>query len=278
MCERTLAGQQGTPQWIDNHCHLGHGSAYDELLIRARDRGVVGFIDVAVDLDSARGCLGSAAREPDVWATAGVHPHSASAGTDGLAELVEANLGHRKLVAVGECGLDFHYDNSPRAAQRDVFRRQVSLANRVGLPLVVHTRDAWEDTFSILDAEGVPLRTVFHCFTGGPDEATEALERGALLSISGIITFNSARDLAEAVRRTPLERLMVETDSPYLAPVPHRGRPNQPAWVSHVGSRIAEVKALQVEEVSAVTLGTTREFYALGQAGQSAEASGVGTL
>lgn len=276
-----MTDQQGIPGWIDNHCHLGHGSADDELLTRARDRGVVGFIDVAVDLDSARNCLAAAAREPDVWATAGVHPHSASSGTEGLEELVEANLDGGELVAIGECGLDFHYDNSPRAAQRDVFRRQVSLANRVGLPLVIHTRDAWEDTFSILDAEGVPPRTVFHCFTGGPPEAAEALERGALLSISGIITFNSARDLVEAVRRTPLERLMVETDAPYLAPVPHRGRPNQPAWVSHVGSRIAEVKALPVAEVSAVTLGTTREFYGLGPSGRSgpsSETSDVGTI
>lgn len=238
----------------------------------------MGFIDVAVDLDSAEECLAVASREPDVWATAGVHPHSASAGTEGLPEFVEANVGGQKLVAVGECGLDFHYDNSPRAAQRDVFRRQVSLANRVGLPLVIHTRDAWEDTFSILDAEGVPPRTVFHCFTGGPPEAVEAVERGALLSISGIITFNSATDIVEAVRRTPLERLMVETDTPYLAPVPHRGRPNEPGWVSHVGSRIAEVKSLPVAEVSAVTLATTREFYALGRSGQSSESSGVGTL
>ena len=197
---------------------------------------------------------------------------------EGLPELVEANLGGGKLVAVGECGLDFHYDNSPRDAQRECFGRQVALANRVGLPLVIHTRDAWEDTFSILDAEGVPRRTVFHCFTGGPSEATEALGRGAMLSISGIITFNSALDLVEAVRLTPLERLMVETDSPYLAPVPHRGRPNEPAWVSHVGSRIAEVKALPVAEVSAVTLGTTREFYTLDRPGESAEVSGVGAL
>lgn len=276
MYEPALTGRLGTHRWIDNHCHLGLGSADDELLSRARNCGVVGFIDVAVDLDGARDCIAAAARESDVWATAGVHPHSASWGTEGLAELVEANLGGGKLVAVGECGLDFHYDNSPRAVQREVFRRQVALANRVGLPLVIHTRDAWDDTFSILDAEGVPRRTVFHCFTGGPPEATEALGRGALLSISGIITFKSARDLTEAVRRTPLERLMVETDSPYLAPVPHRGRPNEPAWVSHVGSRIAEVKGLSVAEVSAVTLATTREFYALGQSGRSAEADRVG--
>lgn len=268
--------------WIDNHCHLDLGSpdkpSSGELLGRARDSGVVGFVDVAVDVDSARRCLAVAAVEVDVWATAGVHPHSASAGTEGLRELVESNQGGGNLVAVGECGLDFHYDNSPRAAQRDVFRRQIALANHVGLPLVVHSRDAWDDTFSILDAEGVPRRTVFHCFTGGPSEAAEAVGRGALLSISGIITFGSATDLVEAVRRTPLERIMVETDSPYLAPVPHRGRPNQPAWVSHVGSKVAEVKGLSVAEVSAATVSTTREFYALGRPVGAAESGGVGSL
>lgn len=243
---------------------------------RARESGVVGFVDVAVDVCSARRCLAGAAGQPDVWVTAGVHPHSASAGTEGLRELLDAHVGRGKLVAVGECGLDFHYDNSPRAVQREVFRRQVALANRVGLPLVVHTRDAWDDTYSILDAEGVPRRTVFHCFTGGPSEAAEALRRGAHLSISGIITFDSAGDLVEAVRQTPLERIMVETDSPYLAPVPHRGRSNQPAWVSHVGSKVAEVKGLSVAEVSAATVSTTREFYALGRSAEAAEGGGAG--
>lgn len=276
MGEQALMDRQATHRWIDNHCHLELATAEHALLDEARDSGVVGFVNVAVDLDSARRSLAGAALEPDVWATAGVHPHSASSGTEGLSELVEANLGGGQLVAVGECGLDFHYDNSPRAAQREVFRRQVALANRVGLPLVVHTRDAWEETFAILDSEGVPRRTVFHCFTGGPAEADAALQRGALLSISGIITFGSARELVEAVRRTPIERLMVETDTPYLAPVPHRGRANQPAWVSLVGSRVAEVKALSIAEVSAVTEATTRKFYALGDPGESTEAGGVG--
>lgn len=281
MCETPSVASQVNHPWIDNHCHLQLGASdasSGDLLGRARDRGVVGFVNVAVDVGSARRCLAGAAGEPDVWATAGVHPHAASAGTEGLRELIDTGLGGGSLVAVGECGLDFHYDNSPRGVQRDVFRRQVALANRVGLPLVVHTRDAWDDTFSILDAEGVPHRTVFHCFTGGPSEAVEALRRGVLLSISGIITFGSAGDLVEAVRRTPLNRIMVETDSPYLAPVPHRGRPNQPAWVSYVGSKVAEVKGLSVAEVSAATVSTTREFYALGRSAGLAESSGVGTL
>lgn len=276
MRELAVKDQQVTYRWIDNHCHLALATADYALLAEARDSGVVGFVNVAVDLESAQRCLADAALEPDVWATAGVHPHSASSGTEGLFEFVEANLDGGRLVAIGECGLDFHYDNSPRAAQCDVFRRQVALANRVGLPLVVHTREAWEETFAILDSEGVPRSTVFHCFTGGPAEADEALRRGALLSISGIITFGSARDLVEAVRRTPIERLMVETDTPYLAPVPHRGRANQPAWVSLVGSKIAEVKALSIAEVSAVTEATTRKFYALGGSGESAEVGGVG--
>lgn len=269
----SLRGQtdaQRSTAWIDNHCHLGSGSqrsrsspASSELLAEARTNGVIGFIDVAVDLDSARRSLALANREPDVWATVGVHPHTASQGLDGIEALVAENLAGGPLVAIGECGLDFHYDHSPREVQREVFARQIGLANRVGLPLVIHTREAWEETFAVLDTEGVPARTVFHCFTGGPPEAREALSRGALISVSGIVTFPSATDLADAVRQVPTERLMVETDSPYLAPVPHRGHPNRPALIGHVGSRVAELKEVPVVDLSAATVANTVGFYSL---------------
>lgn len=258
----------GPVRWIDNHCHLGPEAGSrrwgdsETMLSDARAAGVVGFVDVAVDLDSAVGCLARARSHPDVWATAGVHPHSASNGTDGLEAWLREH-GGAEVVAVGECGLDYHYDNSPRTTQRHVFAHQVSLANSFGMPLVIHCREAWEDTFEILDTEGVPERTVFHCFTGGTAEATEALARGALLSVSGIVTFASAGELAAAVRSAPLDRLMVETDTPYLAPVPHRGEPNRPALVSHVGAEVARLKDLGVHEVSAATLATTRAFYGI---------------
>ncbi|MDP6160638.1 MAG: TatD family hydrolase [Acidimicrobiales bacterium] len=243
--------------WFDNHCHLGADAG--EVVDRARAGGVVGMVTVGCDLDDSRAAIVTASAHDDVWATAGVHPHEASHGVEGLADL----LSEPKVVAVGEAGLDFHYDHSPRDAQREVFAAQVGLANAHDLPLVIHTREAWEETFALLDAEGVPNRTVFHCFTGGPDEAREGLERGALLSFSGIITFRAADDLRSAAAICPLDRVMVETDSPFLTPVPHRGKANEPAHVALVGAAVAEAMGRRVDEVAEATTANARVFYAL---------------
>jgi len=216
-------------------------------------------VTVGCDLVDSRAAVATASRHDDVWTTAGVHPHEASGGVDGLVDL----LADPRVVAVGEAGLDFHYDHSPRDAQRDAFAAQIGLANAHDLPLVIHTREAWDETFAILDAEGVPARTVFHCFTGGPDEAAEGLARGALLSFSGIVTFRTAEDLRAAAATCPLDRAMVETDSPYLAPVPHRGRPNEPAHVALVGAAVAEAMGRPVDEVAAATTANARAFYGL---------------
>jgi TatD DNase family protein len=147
--------------------------------------------------------------------------------------------------------------------QREVFARQIALAHAHDLPMVIHSREAWDDTFAILDAEGVPPRTVFHCFTGGPTEAEQALDRGCLLSFSGIVTFPSAADLQAAAVACPLDRLMVETDAPYLAPVPHRGKRNQPAWVVDVAAKVAALQGRSIDEVAEATWRTTEQFYAL---------------
>src|SRR5262249_27083775 len=158
-----------------------------------------------------------------------------------------------EVVGVGECGLDYHYDHSPRDQQRAVFAAQIRLAHRGDHTLVIHTREAWDDTFAILDTEGVPARTVFHCFTGGPDEARLAPDRGAMLSFSGIVSYKNAPELREAAALAPLERILVETDAPYLTPVPHRGKKNKPAWVPLVGEAVAAAKELAVEEVAEAT-------------------------
>ena len=202
--------------------------------------------------------LDVARRHDDVWATAGVHPHDA-ADAD-LAAIVDL-LGDPKVVAVGECGLDFHYDHSPRETQRDVFAAQVALAHAHDLALVIHTRDAWDDTFDILTGEGVPARTVFHCFTGGPDEARRALDLGAVLSFSGIVTFKTASDVRAAAAVCPLDRLLVETDAPYLAPAPNRGQRNRPAWVPLVGAGVAAAKDVPVEEVERATSTTAEQVF-----------------
>ena len=156
-------------------------------------------------------------------------------------------------MAVGECGLDYHYDHSPRPVQRGAFAAQVALAHRHGLALVIHSRAAWDDTLAILASEGVPERTVFHCFTGGAEEARRCLELGAWLSFSGIVTFPNAHDVRAAAAFCPLDRILVETDAPFLAPVPHRGRPNRPALVPLVGEAVARAKGLRAGEVEEAT-------------------------
>ena len=246
-------------RWVDNHCHLDDEEDPGAVVAESLEAGVVALVCVGVTVERSLACIELAGRFANVWATAGVHPHDAASGLDGLEDM----LSQGSVVAVGECGLDYHYDHSPRPDQRDVFAAQVGFAHEYDLPLVIHTRDAWTDTFAVLDSEGLPPRTVFHCFTGGPDQAAGALERGAMLSISGIVTFGGADDLRQAVASTPLGSLMVETDSPYLAPVPHRGRRNRPALVSHVGERVAEVLGVPVEEVARNTTRNACRFYGL---------------
>ncbi len=248
-------------RWIDDHCHLDLDPvvAAEQVTVAAA-AGVERLITVGCDVEQSRAYLAAARRHPGVvWATAGVHPHEASGGIDGL----EALLGEPEVVGVGECGLDFHYDHSPRTQQAEVFAAQIALAHTHDLTLVIHTREAWSETFAILAAEGVPERTVFHCFTGGPEEARRCLDLGAVLSFSGIVTFPSAVALHEAVVLCPLDALLVETDAPYLAPVPHRGKRNQPAWVTAVGARIAALKGLALEDVAAATWETAHATYRL---------------
>ena len=254
--------------WTDAHCHLayegGPGSSEDgasvaDTVAEARAAGVGRLVTVGTDLAASRAALGHARAHEGVWATAGIHPHDAVDGVAGIDEL----LAEPEVVAVGECGLDYHYDHSPRPVQREVFAAQVALAHAHDLALVIHTREAWDDTFAILAAEGVPDRTVFHCFSGGPTEARRGLDIGAVLSFSGIVTFKAADDLRAAAALCPLDRMTVETDSPFLAPVPHRGRANRPAWVPLVGHGVAAVKGVPVEAVEAATTATAAALYGL---------------
>jgi TatD DNase family protein len=245
--------------WFDHHCHLRPDGA-PEAVAAAAAAGVDRLICVGTDRATTDEAVAVAAGHPGVvWATAGCHPHEARYGWD----WVEAALRLPAVVAVGEAGLDFHYDFSPRPEQRAAFAAQIELANRLDLPLVVHTREAWDETFALLDTGGMPRRTVFHCFTGGPPEAEACLQRGAHLSFSGIVSFRNAADVQAAAAACPLDRMLVETDSPYLAPVPHRGRPNQPAWVADVGRAVAALRRIDVESLQRATWATTNAFYGL---------------
>ena len=190
---------------------------------------------------------------PELWATVGLHPHDADDGIEGVGEVLAQALREtgNVVVAVGECGLDYHYEHSPRPAQRRAFAAQIALAHQLDLTLVVHARSAWDDLFDIVRAEGLPERAILHCFTGGPDEARRCLDLDMYLSFSGIVTFKNAHDVRAAVDVCPLDRLLIETDSPFLAPAPHRGKENEPAFVPLVGEVVAQAKGLASEELAA---------------------------
>jgi TatD DNase family protein len=239
-------------RWTDSHCHLdddGLPGGADAALAAARTAGVAAFVCVGTDAMRSAAALAIAAAHGDVWATVGLHPHDAVQGVATIVDLVD----RPRVVAIGECGLDYHYDYSPRDVQRAAFAAQVALARERGLPLVIHTREAWADTFAVLAAEGTPATTVFHCFTGGPDEARRCLDLGAYLSFSGIVSFKTATDVRAAAAICPDENLLVETDAPYLAPVPHRGRRNEPAYLPAVGAALAAATGRDVEAVAALT-------------------------
>jgi TatD DNase family protein len=233
--------------WFDSHCHIQDDPG---AVARARAEGTDRMVVVGTDREQSLAAIDMAAAEEGVWATVGLHPHDAKEGVETIADLLD----RPGVVAVGECGLDYHYDHSPRPAQRDAFAEQIRLAHQHDLALVIHTREAWDDTLAILQTEGVPDRTVFHCFSGGPAEADKCLTLGAHLSFSGVVTFKTADDVRAAAALCPLDRLLVETDSPYLTPVPLRGRRNEPGLVRLVGAGVARAKGLAdraVQEASA---------------------------
>jgi TatD DNase family protein len=237
--------------WTDAHCHLqdefidegvDKSVAVTATLQRACDAGVDRVVIVGTGAASSVEALALTGLESPVelFATVGLHPHDAKEDVTPIVELARA--GHDRLVGIGECGLDYYYERSPKDQQRQAFSTQIALAKELDLALVVHARGAFDDLFDIFRSEGVPPRTVIHCFTGTPADAEGCLELGCDISISGIVTFKNADDLRAAAKLAPLERLHVETDSPFLAPVPHRGRKNEPAWVSLVGEYVAALR------------------------------------
>jgi len=247
--------------WTDSHCHIASEADAAEQIAAARAAGVDRLVTVGTDAAHSAAAVAVARAYPGVWATVGLHPHDATEGIAGIVAVLD-DAGP-EVVAVGECGLDYHYDHSPRAEQRDVFAAQIRLAHQRDLALVIHTRSAWDDTLAILEAEGVPARTVLHCFSGGPAEAERCLALGAYLSFSGIVTFPSASEVRAAAVRCPLERLLVETDAPWLAPVPHRGRPNRPALVPVVGAALAAAKGVAPAVVAAASTANATTVFRL---------------
>lgn len=245
---------------VDSHCHLDDrqfAADREAVIERARNAGVsqmltIGTGDGPPDLGVA---VRVAEEYPFVYATVGVHPHNAAqASADTIKELREL-VRHPKVVALGEIGLDYHYDFSPRDVQKKMFVEQLALAREAERPIIIHTREAWEDTFELLEehwtSSGLPC--VMHCFTGGPEEAKRSLELGFHLGFGGIVTYPKATGVHEAAQLTPLDRLLVETDAPYLAPAPHRGKRNEPAYVVKTAQRVAELRGESFEEIARAT-------------------------
>jgi TatD DNase family protein len=243
--------------WTDAHCHLQEEfltgdddvrASVADTLARAAAAGVARVVVIGTGLQTSREAVAMAEQvvgPVEIFSTVGLHPHDATAGTGAVAAL--AREGSARLVGIGECGLDY----------------QIALAHELDLALVIHARDAWDDLYEILASEGVPARTVIHCFTGGPNEASRCVQMGCDISISGIVTFKNAQPIRDAVLETPLDRLHVETDSPFLAPVPFRGRANEPAYVVQVGTYLARLLDRDVDELRLVTAANSARLFAL---------------
>ena len=256
---------------VDTHCHLTHRrfeGDRDAVLARARESGLSGCRTIGTGVVDARQAAGLAQGHPGfVWCTAGLDPFTAHAAGDRFdleLETLRVLLRGGGFCALGEVGLDYHYDLAPRPAQAEQLSRQLELAEELDLPVVIHVREAHEDMARVL-ARHPRNRGVIHSFTAGPREADRYLELGWLLAFNGVLTFANAGDVREAARSTPLDRLLVETDSPYLAPLPHRGQRCEPAWVAHTLARLAEVRGDSVEEITRATTANARRLFGIGE-------------
>ena len=250
---------------IDTHAHLDDArfdSDRDAMIARAREAGVEHFVTIGCDLTTSRAAVELADRYPFVYATVGVHPHEAKQIGDSWYDDLRRLAQHKKVVAYGEIGLDYHYNHSPPKLQRERFREQIILARDLRLPIVVHTREAQEDTIAILKEENAAdVGGVFHCFSGDARLAKNALDLGFLLSFSGVITFQNATMLRDIVKTVPMDRILVETDSPYLTPAPHRGKRNEPAHVRLVAEKIAAIQGMTADQIAELTSQNARRVF-----------------
>ena len=250
------------PMFTDSHCHLNYKDLVEtqqDVLARARAAGVTTMLNISTRQSEWDDVIGVAERESDVWASVGIHPHEADEHPDVQTSTLVERAAHPRVVGIGESGLDFYYDHSDRDRQRDSFRAHIAAARETGLPIIVHTREAEEDTHAILAEEmgKGAYSGVIHCFTASADFARKSLDLGLYISLSGIVTFKNAKDLQEAAKAVPGEKLLIETDSPFLAPVPHRGKPCEPAFVADTARFLA---ALRGESVEALAERTSENF------------------
>jgi TatD DNase family protein len=257
---------------IDSHCHLEYKGLVEDqqgVLARAREAGIGGFLNISTRQREWDQVIATAAREPDVWASVGIHPHEADGHVDLGEGVLLAATEHRKVIAIGETGLDYYYDHSDRTTQQALFRTHIQVARATGLPLIIHTREAEADTAAILadEMEKGAFPALIHCFTASADFARTVLDLGLTISLSGIVTFKNAKDLQAIAAELPDDRLLVETDAPFLAPIPHRGQVCEPAFTADTARFVAQLRGIEVE---ALAEATTRNFHALFQKAQGA--------
>jgi TatD DNase family protein len=243
---------------VDSHCHLNYKGLIDDqpaVLARARAAGVTAMLNISTRASEWDAVIGVAEREPDVWASVGIHPHEADVHPDVETGTLVERAKHPRVIGIGESGLDFYYDHSDRDRQRESFRAHIAAARETGLPIIVHTRDAEDDTYRILaDEMGKgAYRGVIHCFTASADFARKALDLGFYISLSGIVTFKNAKDLQATAKEVPQDRLLIETDAPFLAPVPHRGKPCEPAFVADTARFLAGLRGETAETLASYT-------------------------
>jgi TatD DNase family protein len=255
---------------VDSHCHLEYKGLVEDqaaVIARARAAGVGAFLNISTRKSEWDQVVATAAREPDIFASVGIHPHEADAHADlGRAALLEATR-HPKVIAIGETGLDYYYDKSDRETQKALFRIHIDVARETGLPLIIHTRDAEEDTHAILAEEAGKgaFPALIHCFTASRDFAEKVLALGLTISLSGIVTFKNAKDLQDVARIIPEDRLLVETDSPFLAPVPNRGKVCEPAFVADTARFVAELRGVSPETLAEQTTANFRHLFTKAQ-------------
>ncbi len=245
---------------VDSHCHLDYAEDADrpQIIARARGAGVKTLLTISTKLREFPKVREIAESDPDIWCSVGVHPHEAE-DEDTAAETLFALTRHPKVVALGETGLDFYYEHSPRDRQTSAFRAHIIAAREAGLPVIVHTRDADAETVALLEEENYSAG-VIHCFSTGRALAEHAMALGFYISLSGIVTFKNAQDLRDIVKDLPLDRILVETDAPFLAPIPMRGKKNEPSFITHTATLVAQIKGISVEELGRVT---TENFFRL---------------
>ena len=254
---------------IDSHCHLDAKRFNDDraaMIARARQAGVRRMVTIGCDVENSERALGLAATHEDIYATVGVHPHEAAEAKSDFIDQLSSLSAHPKCVAMGECGLDYYYDHSPREIQQRVFAAQIDLAQERKLPLVIHVRDAWDDCLQLLRDRILPDESgrspgVIHCFSGTLEQAKASLDLGFFISIPGIVTFAKPGELPDVVKQVPLDRLLIETDSPYLAPKPHRGKRNEPAYVAHVAEKVAQLRDVPLSDIIEATGHNARALF-----------------